>query len=147
MAEAAPITAYARNYVRRKATAQMTATCRIERVEGPTVDPATLRATSGARTTIYEGRCRVWEVTGGGTFMVGEEEYGLQNTNLSIPWDADPVPRKDDEGVILTSPYDPDMVGRRFQINDTAKAGDLRATRRFQVKMLQENEAWPKRTS
>lgn len=136
------ISARARSYVRNRATAQMNYWCSIERITGPNLDETTLRATSGGREIIYEGICRIWEVTGGGTFAVAEEEYALQTTNLSIPWDTDPVPQRDDEVEILEAPTDADMVGRRYRILDVAKAGELRATRRFQIQGIQENEAW-----
>ncbi len=132
----------ARGYIRKKATENMEATCRIERVLSPTLDETTLHAQAGARTTIYEGPCRIWEVVGGGVFQVAEEEYALSNTNLSIPWDANPVPRRDDEGRIINHTSDSSMIGKRFQITDTAKAGDLRPSRRFQIRLIQENESW-----
>jgi hypothetical protein len=136
------ISTRARSYIRRKATEQMNFECVVERVSGPSLDKQTLRSTAGGREVIYEGPCRIWEVTGGATFNVAEEEYSLQNTNLSIPWDADPVPITDDEVQILDAPTDPHMVGRRYRIVDVAKAGELRATRRFQVQGIQENESW-----
>jgi hypothetical protein len=73
--------------------------------------------------------------------MVGEDEVPLQATQLSIPWNADPVPRRDDEVEVLTSD-DPAMVGKRFRIMDVAKAGDLRPTRRFTVQTIEASRQW-----
>jgi hypothetical protein len=61
----------------------------------------------------------------------------MQSTQLSIPWNTSPVPRKDDEVEIITSPQDPEMVGKRFVIDSSAKTGELRATRRFSVRGYQ----------
>ena len=35
--------------------------------------------------------------------------------------------------VILTAPHDSQVVGKRYEIQTVAKAGELRATRRFEV--------------
>lgn len=139
------ISTRARNYVRRRATAQMTHHCRIERITNPTfVETADdLLASPGDRTLIYEGICRLWEVAGNAAAVqVGQDEFVMQTTQLAIPWDSDPVPFRDDEVEITDSSTDAHMVGRRYRIMDVAKAGDLRASRRFQLQGLQENESW-----
>lgn len=132
-----PISPAALAYVRARATDVMTYTCRIERVTGPDYDEETLVASPGSRTTIYEGVCRIWEVSGPGVIMVGEEEYSTQTTNLSIPWDTTTVPTRHDQGVITGAELDPVLVGKRFSILDVAKAGQLRATRRFTIQLKQ----------
>lgn len=131
------ISSRARDYVRNRATGVMQSTCRIERVNPPSFDQSTGRATSGSREVIYEGVCRLWEVSGGGMTVVNEDEIVMQNTQLSIPWDASPVPRKEDEVVITSSNTDSAVVGKRFVIDSSAKAGELRATRRFAVRGYQ----------
>lgn len=132
------ISGYAINYVRDRATATMRYTCRIERVNPPVFDNVTGTATSGTRSLIYEGPCRVWEVAGGGAVVVGEDDIIMQSTQLSIPWSASPVPRKEDEVTITIAPTDAEMVGKRFVIDSSAKAGELRATRRFAVRGYQQ---------
>ena len=133
-----PISEYARSYVRGRATEVMEYTCVIERVQRPSYDEDTLHATPGSRETIYQGVCRVWEVSGPSAVVLGETDIQMMSTQLSIPWDTPEVVRKDDEVKILSAPQDPQMVGRRFQIQSVAKAGELRATRRFSVTMLAE---------
>jgi hypothetical protein len=54
-------------------------------------------------------------------------------TNLSIPWDVPEIIKRYDEVTILTAPQDSQMVGKRYEIQTVAKAGELRATRRFEV--------------
>jgi hypothetical protein len=128
-----PITSLARGYVRSRATAVMEYTCRIERLERPTYDDTSLIATSGTRTTIYEGVCRIWELASSGVVHLGEVDVTVQSTQLSIPWDTSPVPMKEDEVLILSAPQDSELIGARFIIRSSAKAGELRATRRFAV--------------
>lgn len=122
-------------YVRSRATGVMQAQCKIVRVIKPSFDQSTGTATSGARSVIYEGRCRVWEVVGGGTpMLIGEEEVEVDNTQLSLPFDVSPIPKRYDQVEITAHATDPEMVGKRFEINSGAMAGDLRATRRFSIR-------------
>lgn len=124
----------ARDYVRRRATAVMSATCRIERVTPPVFNQSTGRATTGSKTTIYEGRCRIWEVSAAqAPVMVGEEDILMPTTQLSIPWDVNPVPGRRDQVEIIDHDSDASMIGQRYEIQSGAKAGDLRATRRFLI--------------
>lgn len=128
-----PITAYARQWVRSRATAVMEYTCRIERVDRPENFDDDLVITPGARTTVYEGQCRVWEMAGSSSFIVADTDIYQQATQLSIPWDETAVILRYDEVEILTAPQDSQMVGKRFEIQNVAKGGELRATRRFEV--------------
>jgi len=131
------ISSRAVDYVRERAESIMGYYCKIERVKPPGFDNATHQVIPGQRTTIYEGRCRVWEVSGGAPVMVAEDEVTMQTTNLSLPWDISPVPERDDEVTITASDADDYMIGKRFVIDSSAKAGELRATRRFLVRGYQ----------
>ena len=130
-----PITAWARKYVRSRATAVMEYTCRIERSGVPEgYDEDTLIYTpAGVAEVVYEGSCRVWEVAGAGSVVVGDTDVYQQSTQLSIPWDTPEVVKRYDVATILTAPQDSQMVGKRYEIQTVAKAGELRATRRFEV--------------
>ena len=129
-----PISPRAREYVRSRATAVMEYYCRIERVTKGNHDEDTLVYTPGSRTTIYQGYCRIWELSGTSGVQVGDADLDIQMTQLSTPWNA-PLARKDDEVYIIEAPtQDKAMEGRRFQITSSAKAGELRATRRYAVK-------------
>lgn len=128
-----PISRRAIDYVRARATAVMQYTCRIERVSAGSFDEDDLEYTPGSRETIYEGMCRIWETSGGAPVVIGDVDVVMQSTNLSIPWDTPVLPRRNDEVLILSSPTDPFYVGKRFQIQDSAKVGEMRATRRFSV--------------
>lgn len=133
------ISSRAIDYVRQRAESVMGYTCRIERVQRPSFNQTTGRSVPGSRDTIYEGRCRVWEVSSGAPVLVAEDEVTMQTTQLSIPWNASPVPERDDEVVIIDADDDEYMIGKRFVIDSSAKAGELRATRRFQVRGYQKS--------
>lgn len=110
-------------------------TCKIQRQENPEgYDEDSLVYTpEGLKEVIYEGQCRIWELTGSNSVVVGDVDVYQQTTNLSIPWDETAVIKRSDEVTILTAPTDSQMVGKRYQIQTIAKAGELRATRRFEV--------------
>lgn len=130
-----PITAFARSYVRARATAVMEYTCRITRGERPGgYDEDTLVYTpEGLGEVVYEGKCRIWEVAGAASITVSDTDIYQQSTQLSIPWDTEAEIDRYDEVLILTAPQDSQMVGKRYEIQTVAKAGELRATRRFEV--------------
>ena len=130
-----PISSYARSWVRTRATGVMQYTCRIERSGVPEgYDEDTLIYTAeGVATVIYEGRCRIWEVANASSVVVGDTDIYQMTTNLSIPWDESAEVKRYDQVTILTSPTDDQMVGKRYEIQTIAKAGELRATRRFEV--------------
>lgn len=130
-----PISAEARQYVRSRATEVMEYTCRITRSSTPEgYDEDTLVYTpEGLAEVLYEGICRIWEVANASSIMVGDVDIYQTNTNLSIPWDTAAIIGRYDEVIILTAPQDSQMVGKRYEIQTVAKAGELRATRRFEV--------------
>lgn len=133
-----PVSALAREYVRSRIEAFQEYTCRIERVAANTYDEDTLVATPGSKQVLYEGQCRLWAIAGSGTVLVGETDISNQDTMLSIPWDTAAVIKRHDEVQILSANTDSQVVGLRFEITSVEKAGELRATRRFQVTMLQD---------
>ena len=79
-----------RKYVRTRATEVMQYVCMIERgsrpedydEEHPGPHPR------GSAELIYEGKCRIWELSGVSSIMVGDTDVYQQSTNLSIPWDT-----------------------------------------------------------
>jgi len=122
----------ARDFVRTRATEVMDYSCRAERVSHGGYDETTLHSTSATRTTLYEGPCRLFEVAGAVALNLGDTEMEIQSTQISLPWDS-PLLKKDDEIVLTATPTDVGMVGKRFQVQSSAKAGELRATRRYAV--------------
>jgi hypothetical protein len=130
-----PISAEARQYVRARATEVMEYTCRITRGAPPEgYDEDTLVYTpAGLAEEVYTGPCRIWEVAGAASVVVGDTDVYQQTTQLSIPWDTSALIMRYDEVEILTAPQDSQVVGKRYEIQTVAKAGELRATRRFEV--------------
>lgn len=130
-----PISSVARDWVRQRATEVMEYTCQISRGDVPALyDENTLAYTpAGDKEVVYEGVCRVWEVANTSTVVIGDVDVYQQTTNLSIPWNESPVIKRGDEVEILSAPTDSQMVGKRFEVQSIARAGELRATRRFMV--------------
>lgn len=128
----------ARAYIRSRAEANLTYECRIERVSAGTFDVDDSIYTAGEATELYEGPCRVWQVSGGNAVDINSEGLVLQQTKISIPWNEGIGVKRDDEVKILAATYDAALVGKRFRIMDVDKGGDLRATRTFTVQTVQE---------
>jgi hypothetical protein len=131
------ITSTARSYIRSRVEGVMEYTCRAERVVKGNHADDTLVYTPGTRTTLYEGPCRLWEISGASAIVVGDADIDIQQTQLSLPWDS-PILKKNDEVVITASPSDPSMTNKRFQVESSSKSGAMRATRRYVVKMVSE---------
>jgi len=111
----------------------MSYTVRVERLDGrPYYDEATLEGIMPERTQIYQGIARIWEVTGTSSISIGESDVDIQSTQISLPWNT-PLLQKNDEIQVLSATTDSVMVGKRFQVQSSAKAGELRATRRYNV--------------
>ena len=132
------VSSTARDYVRSRAEMVMAYECKVERVSKGAVNDD-LRYTSGARTVLYEGKFRLWEITSATGVNVGGEDLMIESTQASFPYDT-PLFRKDDEIVITAAPVqDLLLLGSRYQIQTKAKAGELRATRRYTVTSVQRN--------
>jgi hypothetical protein len=130
-----PITAEARAYVRSRATLVMEHTCQITRGATPEgYDENTLVFTAaGIAELVYEGPCRIWELSSAQSLLVGEAEIYQQPTQMSIPWDESALIRRYDQVLVTTAPEDSQLVGERFEIQTIAKGGELRASRRFEI--------------
>lgn len=129
------ISSTALNYTRtRMARVMMGYECVAERISQGSHDEDTLVYSPGSREVLYEGVCRVWEVSGASVVGLGDTdaELDISTTQISLPWDS-PLLKKNDEIEITAADTDNQMVGRRFQVQSSAKAGELRATRRYSV--------------
>lgn len=135
---ASPFTSRARSYVRSRATAVMTYQCRAERPARPSYDETTLVAIPGTEVELFSTMpCRIWEIQGAQALNIGEAELMIENLQLSVPYDA-PLLKKYDEIVITNTPVqDITLLNKRFQVVSSARAGELRATRRYQVRAVE----------
>lgn len=122
--------------VQSMATSQMLQTCAVERVVLPGYNPTTLVAQAGSRTTIYTGKCRIWEQENPSQLQITETDFLAYTTVLSLPWDTSGVVKLHDEVEITASPTDSQWVGARFRIQSLKQGGQIRATRSFVVERI-----------
>jgi hypothetical protein len=141
------VSPYARGYVRRHATAHMYYTVQIERMAAGVFDAVSGLIATSVKEIIYTGPARIWTVTGPQVFAIGEDQMAFTQTNMSIPWDASPVPHRDDIATVTgTAPHtgfgDAELVGRAFRVLDVQLGGQMFATRRMSVLAIEESAAW-----
>jgi len=129
------VTRYARRYVE----ANMTAMVKITRMDAAVLgEDGSLTATE--MHTVYEGKARVYGVSGPMTMNLGEEPQYFSSTYVSIPYDS-VMPRVDDV-IKVTAHHDWTLVGRTFRVMDVEGGGQYPAVRRMQVTGVQNSKAW-----
>lgn len=129
---------FAAEYVRRRTTDRMTDECRIFRPGKMEVGPDG-RAKRGNPDVKYEGVCRFWEVQAGSPVVIGDQQVTVTQSYLSLPFDSY-VPEQDDI-VLITKSADHDLEGRTVQVVSTVRGGGLRASRKFQVRLVESQKA------
>lgn len=134
------ISAFSRSYLRSRATYLMTDECIIHR-PGPgnkvTYDKETKEAVRHGGDEVYEGPCRLWQVTGGGVTKDQDRDVVITTTYLSIPYDNGGEPL---DIVTITGSEDPDLVGRSLTIHSVTRGGGLRGSRVFRVAFVDYEE-------
>jgi hypothetical protein len=125
------ISPYATVYIRDRATDLMNAKVRINKPV-PAYDPATRTTTNTEGPVKYEGPCRIWEVPGGNQIVIGDEEFVITQSYMSIPWNVSPLPEVDDLIIVVDSD-DADLIGRSINIESAVRGGGLRASRKFEI--------------
>ena len=141
------VSPYARNYVRRHATGHMYYTVSIVRMLQGVFDEVSGEIASKVNFEVYVGPARIWTVAGPQVLAVGEDQMSFTQTNMSIPWNATPVPQRDDIATVMTyEPHpgygDPALLDRSFRILDVQLGGQMYATRRMSVLAIQPSAAW-----
>lgn len=136
------ISARTKNWVQKSAEYQFSCTVRIFRNGSATLNSSTGLYESVEGEDIYSGPARIWSSDTGGIYVVGDADIAHRDTFCSIPWDATPIPRNDDTVEVLTSPSDPDLVGRTFRIMAVDGGGQVLPTRRMRLTGLAENRSW-----
>jgi hypothetical protein len=127
-------------YARRYVEANMTAKVKILRMDNPSWDADTGGVAATEQFTVYEGKARVYGVSGPMTMNLGEEPQYFSSTYVSVPYDA-VLPRVDDV-VLVTEHYDWTLVGRSFRVMDVEAGGQYPAVRRMQVTGVQTSRQW-----
>ena len=140
------VSPYARSYARRHATAHMYYTVMIERMSPGVFDETTGRISIVTKNVVYTGPARIWTVAGPQVFAIGEDQMAFSQTNLSIPWDASPVPHRDDVATVTQVAHDgfgdDELLWKAFRVLDVQMGGQMFATRRMSVLAIQESSAW-----
>lgn len=141
------VSPYARNYARTHMTAHMYYTIEIDRMAEGIFDEDSGHILPKVKMKIYQGPARIASVTGPQVLGLGEDQMAFVSTSISIPWDTDPVPNRDDIAVVLS--YDPHagfgdaaLVGRAFRILNVEFGGQMFAVRRMSALAIQESAAW-----
>ena len=122
------------------AEANMIATVRIERPVEPVFDRTTGQLGMPADSTVYEGKARVYGVSGPATYALGDEPQYFSSTFVSIPLGST-LPRVDDV-VEVTDHPDPAIVGRFFRVQDVEAGGQMPVAHRLQVVGIQPSKQW-----
>lgn len=133
------ISKFAASYVRRRTTDRMEDECRIYRPGEMEIDPVTKKAKRGNPEVKYEGPCRFWEVQAGTPSVIGDQQLTVSTAYLSLPFNSY-VPEQDDI-VLITKSVDSDLVDRTVQVISVVRGGGLRASRRFQVRLVDSQKA------
>jgi hypothetical protein len=141
------VSPYARSYARRHATAHMYYTVIIERMAEGVFNEGSGMVTPAVKRTIYSGPARIWTVSGPQVLSVGEEQLSFTQTNMSIPWNAVPVPHRDDLATVIDfNPHtgfgDAELLWKTFRVLDVQLGGQMFATRRMSVLAISESAAW-----
>jgi hypothetical protein len=141
------VSPYARAYVRRHATAHMYYTVAISRMTDPVFDTESGVMVAAVNRMIYFGPARIWTVSGPQVLGVGEDQMSFDQSFVSIPWDTDPIPNRDD--IVTVQDYDPvyyygdeQLVGRSFRVTNVQLGGQMYATRRLNVTGIEPSSAW-----
>ncbi|HEX7160400.1 MAG TPA: DUF6093 family protein [Trebonia sp.] len=103
---------------RAAAEAGMVDACIIRRITGQVTDPDTGEVTN-TYTTIYEGKCRLQQIsrTQARPEQAGEAYLLMLRRELQLPMSVTGL-RTEDEVTMTASAYDPDLPGRVFLIRD-----------------------------
>ena len=135
-------TTFSRRYVARRAQEVMIDTVAIHRPSAGAFSTATGMTTAGETVKIYQGKARIYSVTGPQVINIGEADLSMRQTNISIPADASPVPRRDDIVVIFEAVSDEDLQDRAFRVIDVEGGGLVRAVRRMLCTGIEESASW-----
>jgi hypothetical protein len=116
----------------------MTYECRAERLSAVAYDDVTLIVPPRQRQVIIENSpCRIWEITGAQALNIGGTDLMVENLQLSLPYDTPILKRNDEVEITNTPDQDTSIAGKRFRVLSSARAGELRATRRYAVEAIE----------
>ena len=133
----------AKNFVRHRATAQMSSAVKIySGVDASSsLNETTGLVTSSLGTLLYTVKARFSSVEGGGVMDIGENVIATKSTYCSIPWDSEYIPR---DSIIIVKEFidDPQNENACWRVLATDGGGLIRAVRRMQVVSFTPTPNW-----
>lgn len=129
-------------YARRYAESNMISTVSIVRKTDPAFNALTGEVVSSPPLAVYDGKARIWTVSGPVQYNFGDEPTFFSSAFVSIPAVTAEDPMVDDLVLVVTHPGDSAMVGRVFQVKDVEAGGQWMSSRRLQVQGVQESKQW-----
>lgn len=113
------------------AEGNMTVQVLITRPTPDIFDRDTGRTTKGVPATVYEGPARMYTVSGGASYNLGDEPQDFANSAVSVPLSA-PRPRVEDD-IEVTAHADATLVGRHYRVTGVDSGGLIPAVHRCTV--------------
>lgn len=110
------------NYLRAQATALMPSQVTIKRPAVTGYNPATGLAIGVTGTTGYSGAAHIHPTKPGGASYAADSLQEISQVQVSIPWNATPVPHEEDQ-VLVVADTDPALVGKTLRIVEVVKGG------------------------
>lgn len=138
------ISPVARALVRARVEAQMGATVTILRGALGTLNPANgvVYGITGAQ-TIYSGKARIHTVTGEGSISLAAGQIDQRQTVVSIPWNASPVPQRDDIVLVGTDDLaDPDLASKALRVVEVSGGSAFGDARRLSCTAWGDSRYW-----
>lgn len=110
------------NYLRTQATALMPSTVTIKRPGITSYDATTGLATGITESVGYTGVAHIHPASPGNASYSADSLQEITQVQVSIPWNASPVPREEDH-VEIDTDSDPALVGKTLRIVEVVKGG------------------------
>lgn len=132
----------------------MTAKVQVVRAVSPSFDEESgvVSADEDMAEVVYEGRGRVYTVSGPVTYSLGDQNQYMSASYVSVPVTVtsrvngaevvEVVRPRNDDLVLVLEHDDPVMVGRWFRVMDVEAGGQWIAARRMQVVGVQWSRHW-----
>lgn len=83
------------------------------------------------RSKVFQGDARIYSLTGGQVYSLGDEPQYYSITRVSIT-EAAPEVKIDDDVLVLAHP-DGGIVGRHYRVTDVEQGGEIPSERRLTV--------------
>lgn len=132
-------------YARRFAESNMTAQVEITRPGPAAFEPSSGELEAQPGPVIYEGKARVYAVSGPVTMDLGDDPQYFSSSMVSVPlvddFGVNVLPEVNDLVRVLEHP-DPLMLGRLFRVMDVEAGGQFAVLRRMQVMGIQRGRTW-----